>query len=198
MNRKNIFLFASIFIFIIVGGFLYAIRMSSYAPVVSEIVSKNPVGQIANIKHSVFDISVETKDDALVLVVRIVDGDTIVVSENGAEEKVRLIGIDAPETVDPYKPVQCFGAEASRETKELLTNQQVLLKSDSSQGDRDKYGRLLRYVYLTDGTFINLSLVTNGYAREYTYRAPYQFQSEFKSAESSARAERLGLWGVCK
>ena len=77
----------------------------------------------------------------------VVDGDTIKVSMNGKVETLRLIGIDTPETKDPRKPVQCFGAEASRKATELLAGQKVRLEADASQGERDKYGRLLRYVW---------------------------------------------------
>lgn len=127
-------------------------------------------------------------------VVRVVDGDTIVVSIDGTEQKVRLIGIDTPETVDPRKTVQCFGKEASAHTHALLDGQTVRLEADPTQDSHDKYGRLLRYVYLSDGTFINKSLVRDGYAHEYTYRVPYTYQKEFKQAQVEARTEKRGLW----
>lgn len=127
-------------------------------------------------------------------VVRIVDGDTIVVSTKGVQEKIRLIGVDTPETVDPRKPVQCFGKEALDFTKGLLLGVQVKLESDNSQSERDKYGRLLRYVFLSDGTLVNQKIISEGYGHEYTYRTPYKYQNEFKEAEQSARENRKGLW----
>jgi micrococcal nuclease len=132
-------------------------------------------------------------------VLRVVDGDTIVVSIGGKSETVRLIGIDTPETVDPRKAVQCFGKEASDKTKELLAGQRVMLEKDPSQGERDKYGRLLAYVYRSDGLSINKYLVEQGYAHEYTYNAPYKYQAEFKAAEAEARQQGSGLWapGAC-
>ncbi len=151
-------------------------------------------------------LSVQEKQDSfskpspdLYSVVRVVDGDTIVVSVGNKDEKVRLVGINTPETVDPRKVVECFGKEASEKIKSLLEGNQVLLKSDSSQSDRDRYGRLLRYVYLLDGSFINLTLVEQGYAYEYTYHVPYKFQKEFKKAEIDARVNKRGLWadGAC-
>lgn len=131
-------------------------------------------------------------------VIRIVDGDTIVVLINGAQEKIRLIGVDTPETVDPRGSVQCFGEEASAFTKSILENQAVRLEADPSQDDRDKYGRLLRYVFLDD-TLINKELISLGYGHEYTYRRPYKYQMEFKSAEKRARESKKGLWSpnVC-
>lgn len=139
-----------------------------------------------------------SKEGNLLVVSRVVDGDTIVVTTPGSTEKVRLIGVDTPETVDPRKPVQCFGKEASDFTKSLLTNKSVRLERDPTQDDRDKYGRLLRYVYLDD-TLVNELIISRGYGHEYTYRIPYLHQAEFKKAEYLAREAKQGLWadGVC-
>ncbi len=136
----------------------------------------------------------------LVIVTRVVDGDTIIVDINGAQEKIRFIGIDTPEAVDPRKPVQCFGKEASAFTKNLLEGKSVRLESDLSQGDRDKYDRLLRYVFLSDGTFVNKEIISQGYGHEYTHRTPYRYQDDFKIAELTARTSHLGLWSptACK
>ena len=133
-------------------------------------------------------------------VVKVVDGDTIAVKINGVNEILRLIGIDTPETVHPSKPVECFGIEASNKAKELLVNKSVKLENDSSQGERGKYGRLLRYVFLEDGTNFNKLMISQGYAFEYTYNnVPYKYQNEFKQAEQFARENKNGLWadGVC-
>ena len=131
-------------------------------------------------------------------VVRVVDGDTIIVMVDGKKETVRLIGIDTPEVVDPRKLVQCFGHEASEKTKQLLTDKLVTLIDDQSQGNRDKYDRLLRYVFLGEVN-INQQLLEEGYAHEYTYRLPYAYQAEFMQAERSARENKKGLWadGAC-
>ena len=127
-------------------------------------------------------------------VTAVVDGDTIKVNIDGTVKTLRLIGIDTPETVDPRKPVQCFGVEASNRTKELLLNKKVRLEADPSQGELDKYSRLLRYVYLEDGTFFNKKMITDGYAYEYTYNTPYKYQVEFKQAQVDAKNSKLGLW----
>jgi micrococcal nuclease len=127
-------------------------------------------------------------------VAKVIDGDTISVSIHGAKETVRLIGIDTPETVDPRKPMQCFGKEASDKTKELLAGQRVVLEKDPSQGEYDKYGRTLAYVYRADGLFVNEYLVAQGFAHEYTYDAPYKYQAEFKAAQAEARLLGRGLW----
>jgi len=132
-------------------------------------------------------------------VVRVIDGDTLEVYINGQTEKVRLIGVDTPETVHPSKPVECFGIEASNKAKAILEGKSVRLESDPSQGDRDKYQRLLRYVFLEDNTNFNQMMIKQGYAHEYTYNLPYKYQAEFKQAEEKARTNKAGLWadGVC-
>ena len=132
-------------------------------------------------------------------VARVVDGDTFAVKVGSEEQTIRLIGVDTPEVVDPRKPVQCFGQEASTKLKELLDNQSVRLEADPSQDNADQYGRWLRYTYLADGTNINLALIEQGYAHEYTFRVPYAQQAEFKAAQQQARDQELGLWnpGTC-
>jgi micrococcal nuclease len=138
----------------------------------------------------------ETFDDQpLYKVVKVVDGDTVDVSIEGKVERLRLIGINTPETVDPRKPVECFGREASLRASQLLSGKKVFLESDPSQGERDKYGRLLRYAYLESGASFNLTMIHEGYAYEYTYDGPYKYQKEFKAAQSFAEENNLGLWG---
>lgn len=127
-------------------------------------------------------------------VVHVVDGDTIKL-ENG--QVVRYIGIDTPETVDPRKPVQCFGKEASDKNRELVEGKEVKLEKDVSE--TDKYGRILRYVYIGD-TFVNDYLVRNGYAHSYSYPPDVKYQDQFKKAEEEARNNKRGLWAddACK
>jgi len=133
-------------------------------------------------------------DKKLHEVVRVVDGDTLLVNIDGTAERLRLIGIDTPETVDPRKSVQCFSKEASDRAKELLSGKKVYLEADSTQDERDKYGRLLRYVIFEDGTNFNEKMIRDGYAHEYTYRVPYKYQEEFKLAQKEARKNKRGLW----
>lgn len=129
-------------------------------------------------------------------VTKVVDGDTIEVSINGVDEKIRLIGVDTPETVDPRKPVQCFGKEASNYSKSILEGKSVKLESDDTQDNRDKYKRLLRYVILEDGSNFNKLLIENGFAHEYTFETPYQYQAEFKAAQEDAQDNGRGLWST--
>lgn len=127
-------------------------------------------------------------------VVKVVDGDTLVIAMNGKSETLRLIGIDTPETVDPRKTVQCFGKEASEKAKDLLSGNSVRLEMDVPQGERDKYGRRLAYAYLPSGMNVAEYMIAEGYGHEYTYNIPYKYQTDFKAAEQKAREEKRGLW----
>lgn len=125
----------------------------------------------------------------------VTDGDTIKVKIKGKNYIVRLIGTDTPETKDPRKAVQCFGKEASAYTKKMLLNQTVTLESDPAPGNKDIYGRLLRYVFLADGTNFDRQLIADGYAYEYTYKSQlYRYRDDFKLAQKDARENKLGLW----
>lgn len=131
-------------------------------------------------------------------VTHVVDGDTIDIIFNCKKERVRLIGINTPETVDPRRPVQCFGKEASDKTKSLLSGATVRIETDPTQNERDKYGRLLAYIFLDDVN-INKKLIEDGYAYEYTYGKAYKYKKEFKAVQTDAKEQKRGLWadGVC-
>jgi micrococcal nuclease len=129
-------------------------------------------------------------------VTQVIDGDTIEVKLANRLERVRLLGIDTPETHDPRKPVQCFGEAAAAHAENLLKNQNVRLEPDPINSDRDKYQRLLRYVYLPDGTLVNAALIRDGYAFAYTVFPLTQLE-EFRALEAEARAAGRGLWGGC-
>ncbi|MFZ1735991.1 MAG: thermonuclease family protein [Candidatus Moraniibacteriota bacterium] len=119
---------------------------------------------------------------------RVVDGDTV---ELESGQKVRYIGIDTPETVDPRRPVGCFGKEASDKNKELVDGKDVRLVKDVSE--TDKYGRLLRYVYAGD-LFVNEYLVREGYAKASSYPPDVKYRDLFREAEADARINKRGLW----
>jgi micrococcal nuclease len=131
---------------------------------------------------------------ALSRVVRIVDGDTVVIDRNNATETIRLIGVDTPELHHPTKPVQCFAREAAAYITSLLKDRSVRVVADPTQDSHDKYGRTLAYLYRDDGLFINKSLIEEGYGYEYTYEVPYVYQKEFKAAQTDAREQQKGLW----
>ena len=125
------------------------------------------------------------------------DGDTITVDMNGHPETIRFIGIDTPEIHDPRKAVQCYGQEASAFTRSFIGNSRVRLEADPLNTNRDRYDRLLRYVYLPDGTFVNAELVQRGYAFAYT-SFPMAKAGTFQQLQSEARADRRGLWDACQ
>lgn len=133
----------------------------------------------------------QVTDKKLYLVNRVIDGDTI---EIEGKVKVRYIGIDTPETVDPRRPVGCFGKEASIKNKELVEGKMVSLEKDISE--TDKYGRLLRYVYV-DEVFVNKYLVAEGFARASSYPPDIKYQEIFRSAEKTAQSGNKGLWSSC-
>src|SRR3989338_3864394 len=127
----------------------------------------------------------------------VLDGDTFKVKINNKTITVRLLGVDTPETVDPSKPAQCFGPEASDQTKTLLSGHSVRLVFETKRERRDKYGRYLVYAYRDDGLFLNETLLQSGFAREYTYGSAYSFQLHFRKTEQSAMANSIGLWSAC-
>jgi micrococcal nuclease len=130
-------------------------------------------------------------------VTRVVDGDTIDVDLGGHRERVRLLGIDTPETHHPTKPVQCYGPEAAAHTADLLP-EGTGVRLERDEQERDDYGRLLAYVYrLADGLFVNGSLVADGYATTLSIRPNVVHAPDLAAAEGRARAAGLGLWGAC-
>ena len=126
------------------------------------------------------------------LVIRVVDGDTIEVESEGRTAKLRYIGIDTPETVDPRRPVGCFGKEASERNRQLVEGQTIGLEKDVS--DADEFGRLLRYVWLGD-RMVNATLVEEGFALAATYPPDVRYAETFASLQVQAREAGRGLWG---
>jgi micrococcal nuclease len=127
-------------------------------------------------------------------VVSVIDGDTIRVRVAGRLETVRLIGIDAPETGSGRTVVECFNQQATDYLRSRLAGTAIELTTDPTQDLRDRYGRLLAYVWLADGALVNEAIVAGGYAHEYTYDMPYEYQGRIRRAEAAARAAGRGLW----
>lgn len=125
------------------------------------------------------------------------DGDTITVDMNGKEEIVRFIGVDTPETHDPRKAVQCFGKAASDFTRNLIGTNAVRLEADPINTNRDRYNRLLRYVYLSDGTLVNAEIISQGYGFAYT-SFPFTKSTEFSQYQREAMEANKGLWNSCE
>lgn len=129
-------------------------------------------------------------------VTRFVDGDTISIDMNGKVEKVRFIGVDTPETHKPNAPVQCYGPAASAFTKNLISDNRVRLEADPLSTNRDRYDRLLRYVYLPNNTLVNQKIIEQGYGFYYPY-FPFTKSTIFDAAQASAKSKGKGLWGNC-
>ncbi len=133
--------------------------------------------------------------------IRVVDGDTLLVELKGRRERLRLIGIDSPESVKPESPVECYGEEAKAYLTSLLSNESdIILEYDETQGERDRFGRILAYVFTIDGKNLAEEMLRNGYAREYNYqkRNPYRLRDTFIDDERGAGAKGKGLWAVCR
>jgi micrococcal nuclease len=127
-------------------------------------------------------------------VVRVIDGDTIVVNDGTKSLTIRLIGVDTPETVHPRKPVEVYGKEASQFTSNLLKGKTVYLEYEAGTSQQDKYRRTLAYVYRApDGLFVNLEIIRQGYGHAYT-QYPFKYMELFRSSEKEAREEEKGLW----
>ena len=168
---------------VVIGGI--AIRIAS-----SEVTEPTAVTeQIVGVPDSGWQVS------------RIVDGDTIVVTRGSERQKVRLLGIDTPESVRPDSPVECFGPEASDFATGVLQGRAVTLESDPTQGEMDDYGRRLAYVWYVDAAgkavLFNVQTIAAGMAREYTYEAPYMRRDAFIAAQQEARSANRGLWLAC-
>lgn len=163
-------------------------------------------GQIAganekNTQSNTNDSTIASDTKEFAEFVRVVDGDTIEVIRGDKKEKVRIIGIDTPEVVDPRIAPECLGKEASEKANQIFASQKELtLEKDATQLDRDRYERLLRYVWLNSGTTdYGRLMVSLGYASEYTYDLPYKYQTTYKEEQQKAQELRVGLWadGVC-
>jgi len=188
MRKKNFLLLAST-LFNVILIFLLAARIKN--PVVKDLsegtIDSNRVVSKGNLGEVIGQSSRAEKE--VVNVVKVIDGDTIVL-ETG--ETVRYIGIDTPEVSQGR---ECFALEAANKNKELVLGKNVRLEKDISE--KDRYGRLLRYVYVGD-IFVNKILVSEGYATAVTYPPDVKYSNLFEEAERKARESGLGLWGICK
>lgn len=129
-------------------------------------------------------------------VTRVVDGDTLKLRRQGREVTVRLMGINSPESVDPRRPVQCFGREASRAMKQLVEGENLYFAFDPDQEHQDRNGRLLAYLWLEDGRLVNLAMIEGGYANQYTYDDAYLLRDRFRRAAREAEEAGRGLWAA--
>ena len=207
-NKKVQYIsFATIGLFTLFFGSAWVVAMSSPSKPTQQ--SEQPKVQVdQNVSQATKPVEPETSPTVfkaqtapsnpnlvLAKVVAVIDGDTIDVDlGEGNIKRIRYIGVDTPESVDPRQPVQCFSKEATAKNKELVENGIVGLEKDVSE--TDKYGRLLRYVYMGD-LFINHVLVAEGYASAISYPPDMKYQDKLKQAEQEARTANKGLWNAC-
>lgn len=128
---------------------------------------------------------------------RVIDGDTIVISDNGGSPRVRIIGIDTPELGRNGNPDECYGQESTAALTAALSAGPIELVSDPSQGDTDKYGRLLRHITV-NGQSVAVTMLAAGMGHEYTYDTPYAGLADHQAAEAAARDSGAGLWSACE
>ncbi len=194
---RGILIFATIFFF--AAGIAMLLLAENLSPKTPKPVSDIP----AQTSEQIIVESDDEPESALglegeqVTVTKVIDGDTF---EIQGGDKVRLLGIDTPETVDPRRPVGCYGKEASNKLKSLIEGQVVIMQKDISE--TDKYKRLLRYVYLPLSNdqflFVNDYLIRQGFAQILTYPPDVAFSQQFLEAQTQAKVELRGLWGGCK
>lgn len=196
MSKKKTIL---LFLILLAVGVLLIFQGLPKNQLVSSAVVQNPTGP-ADPTEASASVSLDTTGLTTAYVTRVIDGDTIEVNLNSKIQKVRYLGMNTPETVDPRRPVQCFGHEASDENKKLVEGKTVVLTKDIS--DTDKYGRLLRFIYLplSDGQmlFVDDYLVREGYAQIDTFPPDIKFADRFLAAQKQAQALNKGMWGKCK
>ncbi len=206
MKKRNLFRFLllSLAIIIIIGlTTAYVLSKSQNVTPNQQSHQISPTGQVISSKVNDQAEQQQPQDNQLaadnfaenlpgVKVTRVIDGDTIEI-EGG--QRVRYIGINTPETVDPRTPVQCFGKEASIKNRQLVEGKTVKLEKDISE--TDKYGRLLRYIYV-DGIFVNDYLIRQGFAYASTYPPDVKYQNQFTQALQEAQSQNRGIWAACQ
>lgn len=129
---------------------------------------------------------------------KVIDGDTIIVTTENGDQKVRFIGVNTPETKHPTKGQECFGAQASAFTQNLLSDTNVYLEYDNTQGRTDAYDRLLAYPWTENKENVGQLLLAGGYATEYTYRTEYAHSDTYHATQGAAVNQQVGLWGQCR
>lgn len=183
-------------VFILGGLSAYFTNPSLFSRNTSQLLSRHPA-----ISEGAASVSaIPAGETEIARVARVIDGDTIELSDG---RRVRYIGIDTPELGDGRTAVACFAKEATEENKRQVEGKTVRLEKDISELDR--YGRILRYVFIGDGTdqvvhpevFINDHLVRQGFARVATFPPDVRYQEQFLDAQNEAREQGRGLWNTC-
>ena len=159
-----------------------------------ELITIDTKGKDGVAEEKSSNVTAENEADKPFKVLSVIDGDTIKIDYFGSEEYVRLIGVNTPEIDGPYTKLECFGNEASGFTRSYLEGQWITIERDPSQANRDKYDRLLRYVYLA-GVDFGGYIIEQGYGYEYTYNNSYNRRALYASYQDEAKSNESGLWG---
>lgn len=187
-SRERFFIAVAIFL-----AFIFSLPPPD-ANQISEQNQKSAEAQSSEIQTDKENQQTQEQVD-LYEVANIVDGDTIKIKIDNKTETVRIANINTPETVDPRKEVECMGQEASQKLKELLEGKLVALESDETQSDKDRYGRLIRFVFLEDKTDVGLEMIKLGLAESSPYGSfDHKFLDEYERAQNKAQAKEVGLW----
>ena len=199
MTRDSRKLLGTLFTMLVVAVLykldIFPVQEPMSSPTQATSTVSAPVATSTAVVTSTMPLVTVTSTNAVVR--RVVDGDTIVAVYDGKEEevKVRLLGVNTPESVDPRRGVQCFGKEASQYLQQLVEGKRVRLEEDPAADERDKYGRLLRNVITETGGDVNALLIQEGYANAYvSFPQNKERKAELKRFEAKAKAEQKGLW----
>jgi len=165
----------------------------------NSVNNQNGHSKTSYIKNNKKHIKKDIDEKKEYKVVRVVDGDTIIVDIDNFKQRIRIIGINTPESHEINgRVVECFGKEAEKKAKEILNNKKVFIETDGSQDRYDKHGRLLAHIFYinNEGKKINFAkkMIEDGYGYEFTYRLPYKYQKEYKKAQKEAQKYKNGLW----
>ncbi len=199
-ETRSLLVFAAVFIAFVllkaVGG-TESLEIDSFpAPTVSSTTTGTTV-PVREARVSTTTIAWRETVVPNAVVTRVVDGDTadVLIDGTSSTTRIRLLGINTPESVDPRRPVQCFGKEASMALKELIQGERVALMEDPQADDRDRYGRWLRTIVLEDGTDANATMIIQGYAHAYLdFPLSKARKAQLRALQAQAEAAKTGLW----
>lgn len=180
------------YIKLIIGGAIVIIGIATGVISKNELLNELGLENLISLTSEEYS-NVESNKLNKYKVISITDGDTFKIDYNGKEKKVRLIGVDTPESVSPNKEKNNnYGKKASEYTKKRLKGKKISIEFDVQQ--TDKYGRLLAYVYLEDGTMYNKELLEKGYAQVATYPPNVKYVEQFEKIQKQAREDNIGFW----
>ncbi|MBP9864543.1 thermonuclease family protein [Patescibacteria group bacterium] len=197
MNKRNLSFLFSVILLPLIAYALHA-RTATLKGVETQIV-QTAIEQIQALPSEMSTSTQASSTSTNAQIVRVVDGDTLDVRIDGqtTDQKIRLLGINTPEVVDPRKPVECFGKEASAYMHKLVDGKRVRLEGDPQADERDKYQRLLRNVFLADGTDVNALMVKEGHAYAYlSFPLSPSRKAELKRLQLDAQTAKVGLWST--